>query len=71
MTDRPYKNWDWNIGTAYPVPTWDQVKTAILLDIRDELQKINAVLGCSNFQAIPRQLAQINANTKPKRRKAR
>ena len=65
-----HKNGNWVIhnngdGT---VPTID-AHLAVLMDIRDEMQKMNAVLHCSNFLAIPRKLDAIRLNTK--KRKAR
>jgi hypothetical protein len=46
---------------------------AILLqEIRDELKRLNAMLGCRNFQDVPRRLSQIVFNTtKPKRERVR
>lgn len=70
MADTRHKNGKWVIhnngdGT---VPTAD-AHLAVLMDIRDELQSMNAVLHCSNFLAIPRKLEAIRLNTK--KRKAR
>ena len=67
-----FKNSDWNLPET-PIgghATWDAVKVAVLMDIRDELQRLNGVIGCANFIRIPRVLDQIVANTKkPGRRK--
>ncbi len=42
----------------------------VLMDIRDELVRLNRLLDCPNFTAIPRTLRAIRANTnKPKKRK--
>lgn len=50
--------------------TW---QTAMLVQIRDELRKLNTLLHCHNTVAIPQILRQIEANTrkpKPRKRKA-
>jgi len=66
MSDKRRKNVDWDIGDDL---TWDKVKLAVLMDIRDELQTLNRLLGCSNFVNIPNVLIAIKANTaKPKRK---
>lgn len=49
----------------------DAVMRAGLLDIRKELRKLNALIGCHNFVAVPRILRRISANTaKPRKKKA-
>ena len=48
----------------------DQVMRAIMLDIREELKRLNNVLQCPNFIAVPSKLDQIVKNTR-KRRKPR
>lgn len=35
----------------------------VLMDIRYELKKLNALLDCQNFKNIPRKLDRISANT--------
>jgi len=72
MADTRHKNGNWVIhnngdGT---VPT-DDAHLAVLMDIRDELQSMNAVLHCSNFLAIPRKLDAIKRNTAKKRKTRR
>ena len=71
MTDRRRKNLQWYVADESGVTdTWEQVHAAILMDIRDELQKLNRLLGCENFLDIPSLLRMIRANTaKPKKRK--
>jgi hypothetical protein len=39
------------------------------MDIRDELQKLNALLHCSNFRNIPAKLERIARNTTKKKKK--
>ena len=45
---------------------WDQVRVAVLMDIRQELRKLNQLLACDNFSSIPRSLRAITENTKRK-----
>lgn len=53
--------------------SWDQVQTALLQDIRHELQRIRAVAECPNAIAIPRILRRIlrriTKNTTKRKRK--
>ncbi len=41
---------------------------ALLMDIRDELKKLNALFHCPNFTAIPQNLNAIRRNTTKKRK---
>lgn len=57
-----------------PVLRWDEVITAVLMDIRDELKQINRQLSCANTQAIPGMLRRIAAHTsriRPRERRKR
>ena len=62
-----FRNTDWSVETVEGKPgsirTWDGVKISVLMDIRDELQKLNALLHCSNFTQIPARLRRISRNT--------
>lgn len=60
-----HKNAVWAIPDE---PTWDQVKIALLMDIRDEIQILNRILNCHNFLRIPHVLDQIRRNTKKVKR---
>lgn len=63
-----HKNATWNV--ALDNPSWDAAHAAILMDIRDELQKLNGLFRCMNFLNIPFKLDKIVKNTsKPKRKK--
>lgn len=63
-----HKDQNWKIPDR--PENWTQANTAVLMDIRDELKRLNSLLNCPNFIAIPRTLRRISANThKPKRRK--
>lgn len=70
MAERRYRDRDWNVANDGGVIR-DSIKggvmLAVMLDIRDELRKLNALLSCGNFTGIPRTLKQIATNTtKPK-----
>jgi len=61
-------NWSVPITSSGAVETWEQVQLTVLMDIRDELQKLNAAIYCPNFIAIPGRLAEIERNTKIRRK---
>lgn len=47
----------------------ETLQTAALFAIRDELQRLNCLLHCSNFQDIPHKLERIKRNTTKKRKR--
>jgi len=57
------KNVEWNIPDVGEHIIVDQANLAVLMDIRDELQRLNALLHCQNFLEIPRCLRSIRRNT--------
>ncbi len=62
-------SWTLNLLPSGRVST-DDAQLAVLMDIRDELKRLNSLLHCGNFMRIPRILDRISANThKPKKRK--
>ena len=71
MNDKRRKDANWEIktnpdGTS---PT-DDATLAVLMDIRDELKKLNNLLHCHNFITLPLKIEAIRRNTtKPKRKK--
>jgi hypothetical protein len=67
MADTRKKNVNWQLPER--LVTWDQVNTALLMDIRDELQQLNSVFACRNAQEIPALLRMIKKNTSPKKAK--
>ena len=69
--DRQSRNIDWEVTEANgTTPTWERAGIAVLMDIRRELQRLNGLLSCPHFTAIPRTLRTISRNTaKPRRRK--
>ena len=76
MSDTRHKNGNWNLGTADAnrCLTWDQIKMATLMatimDIRDELQKLNRLLHCQNFTNIPRKLDAIHKKMPARKKRA-
>lgn len=71
MSDTRHKDVDWGMSrNLNGTLSYDQAQLAVLMDIRDEMKRLNQLLYCSHFQAIPYKLDRISANThKPKRRK--
>ena len=71
MADRRGKNQNWQpLDEDGKAPTWERAGIAVLMDIRDELQRLNAAIYCPNFIGIPRTLRAIQKNTAKRRRKA-
>lgn len=62
-----YKDVDWNL--PLDIASWDRTHAAVLMDIRDELQTLNRLLGCPNFTMIPARLTSIERNTRKPVRK--
>lgn len=60
-----YKNAQWDMPSEKP--TLELAQVAVLMDIRDELQTLNGLLGCPNFTGIPETLRRIRVNTTRKR----
>jgi hypothetical protein len=76
MADRRRKNMNWFVaddrGNTYQSTTGlDGRSLAVLMDIRDELLRLNKLLYCSSFLAVPQKLERIARNTSriPIRRK--
>lgn len=65
MARHPYADWKLNERCT----SWEEVQVAVLMDIRDELQKLNNVLRCPNFMGIPWTLKRIASNTAKPRHK--
>lgn len=72
MADRRRKDTNWLLnlnddGSAQP----GQASLAVLMDIRDELKRINQRLDCIETIRIPRYLKRIASNTaKPRKAKS-
>lgn len=67
MSDTRHKNVGWNLPER--TSTYDQAQLAVLMDIRDELQELNALFRCHNFLQIPAVLRDIRRNTCRKKKK--
>lgn len=70
-----HKDVIWNLSegvldssTGYRRHDISSIHAALLMDIRDELQKLNRILSCTNFTMIPSILRAIRSNTSKKRR---
>lgn len=62
MADRRKFNVDWQLGDENGDNlTWTHVQVAVLMDIRRELQRLNALLHCHNATSIPVTLREIRA----------
>ena len=70
-----HKDVQWNLPEGVPngrgatVHSWESIQTAVLMDIRDELQRLNGLLHCSHFIAIPKTLREIARHTTRRPRK--
>lgn len=69
MSDTRKQNVSWKLPER--LQTWEQANAAILMDLRDELQKLNRVFECYRFLRIPEELKQIRRNTTKRRRKTK
>lgn len=64
-----HANMNWNLpegelsNDGGRTHSWPSIHASILLDIRDELQRLNRLLGCRNFTDIPFKLDAIKKNT--------
>lgn len=65
-----HKNVNWNLPEGTPTGRgterthiWESIQTALLMDIRDELKELNAILHCSRFLDIPFKLDAIKKHT--------
>lgn len=65
-----HKDVDWTMPEKMSNGTWEQVGIIVLMDIRDEMKALNALLRCPNFTQIPAKLDAIKRNTtKPRTKK--
>ncbi len=68
-----HKDQNWNLPEGTPTSNgsrehqWNSILVALLMDIRDELKSMNAILHCSNFLRIPHKLDEIRRNTAKKK----
>jgi hypothetical protein len=69
MVDKRKKDLNWSVADdSGSTRSWDEVQVAVLMDIRDELKRLNTLLHCSNFVEIPSILRTIKRNTIKKRK---
>lgn len=60
-----HKNQDWSMPEGTPngkggsTHSWESIHASIAMDVRDELQRLNALLQCKNFISIPGELRAI------------
>lgn len=69
MRNQSRINGDWT--TPKDGFTWEHAGIEVLMDIRGELQRLNALLHCHNFVRIPHVLDKIESNTKRRKPKAK
>ncbi len=71
--DTRFKNIVWQLPVAADggIKTWEAVNVAVLMDIRDELKRLNYLLNCHNFVEFPRTLREIAKNTEKRKQKVR
>jgi hypothetical protein len=74
MTDFRRRDVNWRItdqnGSTLTVAQYAAMQLAVSMDIRDELKRMNEILHCSRFIAIPSKLDSINRKlAKPRKAK--
>ena len=62
-----HKDADWDLPEKNY--SWTPVTAALLMDLRDELKRLNRLLHCDNFVGIPWTLKRIEAAVTPQRRR--
>lgn len=63
-----FKDANWTLPDAQSL-SYEGSQVAVLMDIRDELKRLNDLLHCHNFTRIPFALDQIKLNTTKKKKK--
>lgn len=73
MIDKRRKDANWNVVTEsnnyFHDEHYRMASLSVLMDIRDELKRLNSVIGCFNFLRIPAVLDRIVVNTRKPTRK--
>lgn len=64
-----HRNVDWNLNAESF--DWNRANLGLLMDLRDELKRLNTLLACPNFTGIPATLRRISKNTAKPRKKKR
>ncbi|MFA5936556.1 MAG: hypothetical protein WC822_01615 [Candidatus Paceibacterota bacterium] len=68
MADLRCKDFNWTVDAPYH---YGHARLAVLMDIRDELKKLNSVFECVNFLKIPKMLRDIRRYVNPQNGKGR
>jgi hypothetical protein len=61
-----HKDFDWNLpdgkrtADGKTTHSWEAVHASLLMDIRDELKRLNSLLYCRNFLDVPHTLKRID-----------
>jgi hypothetical protein len=56
-----FKDVAWNLENEKgAIESWERVQIAVLMDLRDELKALNALLSCYHFMQIPHTLKRID-----------
>lgn len=72
MTDTRMANVNWQLATSSDGTTrFDAVHAALLMDLRDELKRLNNLLHCPNFLNMPHDLRAIRRKLERPRIKKR
>lgn len=72
-----HKNVNWSLPAGVQSHTSGMehqplsIQISLLMDIRDELQQLNAVFACPNFIGMPATLRTISRKLTPRKRKAK
>jgi len=67
---RNTKDFEWGLSPdSRGKYSFDSANLSVLMDIRDELKRLNNLLHCHNFVSIPQILKGIRRNTTKKKRK--
>lgn len=69
MHDFADQNWDLRDPVTGRCADWQRAGIAVLMDIREELRRLNLLLHCPNFTRIPQTLREIQKNTKKRKRR--
>ncbi len=62
-----HKDTNWNLPEV--ATAWEHVQVALLMDIRDELKRLNTLLHCHNFTQVPSILRGIRTKLPTRRRR--
>jgi hypothetical protein len=67
--DERHKDGNWRIvANESGTLNWDQVHAALLMDIRDELKRLNARLHCYRVDHMVEAIGRIDRRLRPKRK---